>query len=147
MQAIVRRLQRATATRIALCSLIPIGEDPRAADPFQAAANRRSAECSALLQAIAREEAVSYLPVFERMHALILAAPGHACTRFDVLPFERAVFRQVVLRTSNDEIGRRNGWQCHRDGIHLNGRSGTLLPEVVQHFLEPPAGVDSPTQA
>jgi lysophospholipase L1-like esterase len=36
MQAIVRRLKRDTSARIGLCSLIPIGEDPRSPDPFQA---------------------------------------------------------------------------------------------------------------
>ncbi len=51
------------------------------------------------------------------------------------------------LRKSNDEIGRLNGWQFHRDGIHLNSRSGEILADLVQQFLDMPAGVDSPTRA
>ncbi len=43
IQAIVQRLKRDTSARIALCSLIPIGEDPSPLQPFQAAANRRIA--------------------------------------------------------------------------------------------------------
>jgi lysophospholipase L1-like esterase len=147
IQAIVHRLRSDTSARIALCSLIPIGEDPGASNPFQAEANRRIEEYSAILKEIAHAEAVSYIPFYERIHELILASPGHAFTSFDFLPFYRDVFRQFVLRKSNDEIGRLNGWQFHRDGIHLNSRSGEILADLVQQFLDMPAGVDSPTRA
>jgi lysophospholipase L1-like esterase len=147
IQAIVHRLRSDTTARIALCSLIPIGEDPGASNPFQAEANRRVEEYSAILKEIAHEEAVSYLPFYERIHELTLVSPGHAFTSFDFLPFYRDVFRQFVLRKSNDEIGRLNGWQFHRDGIHLNSRSGEILADLVQQFLDMPAGVDSPTRA
>ncbi len=33
------------------------------------------------------------------------------------------------------EIGKLNGWRFHRDGIHLNSRSGKLLADLVQEFL------------
>ena len=145
MRAIVRRLKSATSGRIALCSLIPIGEDPVSSNPFQAEANRRIEEYSSILKDIAREEAVSYLPFYEGMHELILASPGRAFTSFDFLPFYHDVFRQFVLRKSNDEIGELNGWQFHRDGIHLNSRSGKILAELVQEFLDMPARVESPT--
>jgi lysophospholipase L1-like esterase len=147
MQAIVRRLKRDTSARIALCSLIPIGEDPSALHPFQAEANRRIAEFSAILEDIAREEAVRYVPFYERMHQLIVASPGRAFTSFDFLPFYRDVFRQFVLRKSNDEIGQLNSWTFHRDGIHLNSRSGRILADLIQQFLDTPAGVDSSTHA
>ena len=145
MQAIVRRLKRDTSARIALCSLIPIGEDPSASHSFQAEANRRIAEYSAIIEVLAREEAVSYLPFYERMQQLIVASPGRAFTSFDFLPFYRDVFRQFVLRKSNDEIGQLNGWTFHRDGIHLNSRSGKILADLIQEFLDTSAGVDSPT--
>jgi lysophospholipase L1-like esterase len=136
MQAIVRRLKTETPARIALCSLIPIGEDPGSTNPFQAQANRRIEEYSAILKDIARQEEVGYLPFYERMQALILASPGRAFTSFDFLPFYRDVFRQFVLRKSNDEIGRLNGWRFHRDGIHLNSRSGIILADLAQEFLD-----------
>jgi lysophospholipase L1-like esterase len=144
MQAIVRRLKSDTSARIALCSLIPIGEDPSSTNPFQAEANRRIEEYSAILKDIAREEKVSYLPLYERMHALILASPGRAFTSFDFLPFYRDVFRQFVLHKSHDEIGQLNGWRFHRDGIHLNSRSGKLLADLGQEFLSTGTGVDNP---
>jgi lysophospholipase L1-like esterase len=135
MQTVVRRLKSETQAVIALCSLIPIGEDPNSANPFQAEANRRIEEYSSILKEIAREEAVGYIPLYERMHEFILASPGRAFTSFDFLPFYRDVFRQFVLRKSHDEIGRLNGWRFHRDGIHLNSRSGTLLADLAQEFL------------
>ena len=82
---------------------------------------------------------MSYLPFYKRIHELILVSPGRAFTRFEFLPFYRDVFRQVVLRKSNDEIGRLNGWQLHRDGIHLNSRSGEILADLVQRFFDTPA--------
>jgi lysophospholipase L1-like esterase len=144
MQAIVRRLKSDTTARIALCSLIPIGEDPGSVNPFQAEANRRIEEYSTILKDIAREEAVSYLPFYERMHELILASPGRAFTSFNFLPFYRDVFRQFVLHKSHDEIGQLNGWRFHRDGIHLNSRSGKLLADLVQEFISTGTGVGSP---
>ncbi|HYX48950.1 MAG TPA: hypothetical protein VE843_04370, partial [Ktedonobacteraceae bacterium] len=114
---------------------IPIGEDPDSSNPFQSEANRCIEEYSAILKNIAREEAVTYIPLYERMHELILASPGRAFTSFDFLPFYRDVFRQFVLHKSHDEIGRLNGWRFHRDGIHLNSQSGKLLADLVQEFL------------
>ncbi len=142
MQAIVRRLKSDTSARIALCSLIPIGEDPGSANPFQAEANRRIEEYSTILKDIASAEAVSYLPLYERMHELILASPGRAFTSFNFLPFYRDVFRQFILHKSHDEIGHLNGWRLHRDGIHLNSRSGKILADLVQEFLSTGTGKD-----
>lgn len=144
MQAIVRRLKSDTTARIALCSLIPIGEDPGSVNPFQAEANRRIEEYNTILKDIAREEAVSYLPLYERLHELILASPGRAFTSFNFLPFYRDVFRQFILHKSHDEIGRLNGWRFHRDGIHLNSRSGKLLADLVQEFISTGTGVGNP---
>ena len=143
MQAVVRRLKSETKAAIALCSLIPIGEDPDSANPFQAEANQRIEEYSSILKDIALEEVVGYIPFYERMQELILASPGRAFTSFDFLPFYRDVFRQFVLRKSHDEIGRLNGWRFHRDGLHLNSQSGKLLAELVQEFLLTETGMDS----
>jgi len=135
MQTIVQTLKRQTSARIGLCSLIPVGESPASAQPFQAEVNRRIAECSATLKEIAAAEGVGYLPLYERLHELILASPGRAFTSFNFLPFYRDVFRQFVLRLDNDQIGKLNGWRFHRDGIHLNSRSGKIMADLAQAFL------------
>lgn len=135
MQTIVHRLKSDTSARIALCSLIPVGEDLASTNPFQAEANRRIEEYSRTLKEVALAEAVSYLPLYERMRELILASPGRAFTDFNFLPFYRDVFRQFILHMSHDEIGRLNGWRFHRDGIHLNSVSGKILADLAQEFI------------
>jgi lysophospholipase L1-like esterase len=141
MGAVARRLKSDTHARIGLCSLTPIGEDPGSTDRFQAQVNLCVQQYSAVVKDIAQQEAVSYIPVYERIHELILASPGQAFTAFNILPFYRDVFRQFVLHQSNDEIGQLNGWQFHRDGIHLNSRSGKVVADLVQQFLDAPNGV------
>jgi lysophospholipase L1-like esterase len=143
MQTIVQRLKQETAARIALCSEIPLGEDPGSANPFQAAANQRIAEFNAILTDIVAAEDVSYLPLYEQLEAILVASPGHAMTSFRFLPFYGDLFRQVVLRQSNDVIGRLNGWQLHRDGVHLNSRGGRILADLVQEFITADPVTDS----
>ena len=135
MQAIVRRLKAETHARIALCSLNVIGEDLKSTDQFQAEINRLVIEYNTIIEQIAKEEGVTYLPVYERMAELVKASPGKAFTAFNLLPFYVDTFEQYVLRMSLDEIGRRNGYKIHVDGIHLNSRGGGVIVEVAQEFL------------
>jgi lysophospholipase L1-like esterase len=135
MQAIVRTLAKGVRARIALCSIQPIGEDPTSAHPIQSEVNRCVAEYNAILREVASAESVTYLPFYERMLEMVVASPGQAFTRFEFLPFYRDMFRQYVQRWSNDEIGVRNGWKLHRDGIHLNSLSGRLVADLVDNFL------------
>jgi lysophospholipase L1-like esterase len=94
MQTIVRRLKSETKVAIALCSLIPIGEDPGSSNPFQAEANRLIEEYSVILKDIAREEAVSYLPSMSgctNSSSRPLAAPSPAST----------FCRSIAMRSGN----------------------------------------------
>ncbi len=92
-------------------------------------------EHNAIIKEIATGEGVSYIPVYERMQEVILASPGQPFAAFNFLPLYRNAFDQYVLHKSLDEIGRRNGWQLHTDGIHLNSRGGKILADLVQEFL------------
>ena len=135
MQSIVRRLKMETQARIALCSLPPLGEDPTSVVPLQAEANRRVAEYNATIKQITMDEGVSYLPVHERLQEQILASPGQAFATPSLLQLGRDAFNRLVLRRSLDEVGRRNGWYLHTDGIHLNSRGGSVLVDLVQEFI------------
>ena len=42
----------------------------------------------------------------------------------------------LVLRKSPDEVARINGWGFHTDGVHLNSRSGLIVADLVQKFIE-----------
>ncbi len=134
--SIVQRLKSSSEATIALISPIPIGENLNSLDPFQSSLNQKIKEYSAALKEIAADEKVGYIPFSECMGEMIAEHPGQAFTSFRFLPFYRDVFRQFVLRKSHDEIGRMNGWNFHRDGIHLNSISGKMLADLVSEFIE-----------
>jgi len=134
--SIVRRLKMGTEAQVALCSLAPIGEDPEPVNGFQLELNRRVAEYSAIIAHVARAERCAYIPVGEALAARIEDEPGRSYDGFDILPFYRDAFRSLALKQSPDEIGDRNGWRYHSDGVHLNGRAGLIAADLVQRFLE-----------
>lgn len=68
--------------------------------------------------------------------AQIVASPGRAFTTFRFLPFYRDAFGVLVLGKSPDDVTRLNGWRFHTDGVHLNSRSGMILADLVQEFID-----------
>ncbi|MFZ2804669.1 MAG: GDSL-type esterase/lipase family protein [Patescibacteria group bacterium] len=137
LEAIVHGLKHGTSADIALVSLPPIGEDPHPTDPVQQELNFRIKQYSQIIQETAREEHVSYIPLYERLQEQIKVSPGPAFTRFSFLSFYRDyVLREFILRKSFDEIARLNGWKFHIDGVHLNTRGGMVLAGLVQDFLD-----------
>lgn len=136
-ERLVRRLKSSSA-RVAVCSLVPIGESPTSDHPFQAALNSAIRDLSTSIQRIARDEAVEHIPMFETFRAAIAADPGRALTTLRFLSMYRDAFRAMVLGMSPDEIGRLNGWKFHSDGIHLNGRGGMIAADLIQSNLDDP---------
>lgn len=136
MNTISTELESETRAKIALVSLPPWGENLESTDPYQAELNRLFAQYNGILKELATTYNVAYIPFYERMVELIRASPGKSMTGFKILPFYRDIFRQYVLRKSNDEIEEMNGRKFHRDGIHLNSVSGKLLANLVQDFLD-----------
>ncbi len=135
LRDLVRQLVSRTTARVALCSLGPIGEAPQSTDPHQARLNRLIAEYSSIIERVATEEAVAYLPFHEHMQERVDASPGRPFTEFRLLPMYWDAFRALVLRRDLDELGAEGGWRFHTDGIHLNARGGKILAELVQGFL------------
>ncbi len=136
LRAIAHRLKTEASGTVGLCSLPPIGEDPTSANPFQNQINRRIEEYSAIIREVAREEDVDYIPVHEVMLSQILASSGRPFTRFRFLAFYRDAFRVLILRKSTDEVAQMNGWRFHTDGVHLNGRGGMIVADLVQEFID-----------
>jgi hypothetical protein len=64
------------------------------------------------------------------------AAPHRALTGFRFFPLYRDAFRTLALRQTPDQVARLNGWRLHSDGIHLNGRGGMILVDLVQAFID-----------
>jgi len=137
LREIVRGLKAQTSAAIALASLAQVGEAPDSSHPVQAELNRQFEQYREIIQTIAREEGVGYIPFYERFHEQIVAAPGRAFTRFRFASFYRDyIFREFILGLSVDAIARLNRWRFHIDGVHLNSRGGMILAELVQAFLE-----------
>lgn len=136
LDAIVHRLKRETAADIGLCSLPPIGEAPDSFDPTQAALNRLIEEYSRIISAIAHDQQCRYFALREAILEQLRVSPGRAFTSFRFLPFYRDAFRALVLRQSPDQIGEKNGWRFHSDGLHLNGRAGLIVADLLQSFIE-----------
>jgi len=133
---IARRLKRESAVDTGLCSLPPIGEAPDSEDPFQSELNRRIEEYSAIVATVAHEERCGYPPLHEAITEAVRASPGRAFTALNFLPFYRDAFRVLVLGQSPDDVGRRNGWQFHTDGVHLNSRAGRIVADRIQTFID-----------
>jgi len=137
LRTIVLRLKAETPAAIALCSLPPIGEDPVSANPFQSELNRRIEEFSDIIRGMARQEGTDYIAIYETIIAEIMKSPQRrAFTGFSFLPFYRDAVRTLVLRKSPDEVARLNSWGFHTDGVHLNSRSGLIVADLVQKFIE-----------
>src|SRR5256884_1679392 len=98
--------------------------------------DRRIEEFRAIIRGIVQEEGTDYIPLHEAMLAQIMKSSGRAFTEFAFLPFYRDAFRTLVLRKSPDEVARINGWSFHTDGVHLNSRSGLIVADLVQKFIE-----------
>ncbi|HKA57514.1 MAG TPA: SGNH/GDSL hydrolase family protein [Gemmatimonadales bacterium] len=87
LSAIVRTLRAGTSAAIALASLPQVGESPNSTGSVQRQLNVLYARYSEIIKTIAGIERTAYLPVFERLHAEIVAAPGRAFTEFRFWPF------------------------------------------------------------
>jgi lysophospholipase L1-like esterase len=141
LRLITRRLRRETGARIALCSLAPVGEDPRSADPVQSRLNELYAAYNDAIRDVCSQERAHYVDFYEAfLEQLERSGAAKPFTRFSFPSFYRDyLVREVVLRRSFDEISKINGWEFHIDGVHLNSRGGRILTEAVQRFLDSPA--------
>lgn len=114
----------------------PIGEDPASSEPFQHELNRRIEEFSFIVQETSQEQATAYVPLYESIRDQIAREPFRAFTQFSFLPFYRDAFRTMVLPKTPDQVAQLNGWRFHSDGVHLNSRSGLIVADLVQEFIE-----------
>jgi lysophospholipase L1-like esterase len=134
--SVARTLKEATSSRIGLCSLVPIGEDPSSQEPFQCELNLRIAQYSQIIKEVSYEAATEYIAVYEAIWEQLLVSPGRSLSSFQFLPMYRDAFRTLVLGKSPDDVARLNGWNFHSDGIHLNSAGGRIVANLVQEFID-----------
>jgi lysophospholipase L1-like esterase len=131
LHQIVTLLQEKTQARIGLISIPPIGEDP------QHSAFKTSVEYAEIIQEVAQETDVSYIPFQERLWEYLKEQPGDPTYPFksELLQMILACFKRYVLRRDWDSIGESKGFRLHIDYLHLNTRAATLLADLVEEFI------------
>jgi lysophospholipase L1-like esterase len=133
LRMLVRRLGEESAARIALMTLAPIGEDPRA--PIATLVGK----CNAIIARVAEDLDVELLPLHERLAAVLAESSWDRRHRY--VPGMRSTIRMVsagalhyLLGTSWDRIAARRGLTLTIDLVHLNDRAGTIVADLVEGF-------------
>jgi lysophospholipase L1-like esterase len=139
LRDVVGQLRQWTKARIGLCSLPVLGED------LDSPANQQVCKFNTVIEQVAKEECVSYLPVFERESALL--AEHQQRTHTQGRPFKPiymeygqvmflAAMRYYLLGASFDAVSRQNGLLLKTDLIHANSREAGIIADEVEAFLK-----------
>lgn len=130
--SLVKKLQKRTSAKIALLSIPTIGEDPN--NP----AFIRSSEYSKIVQDVAKEMDVAYLPLHENMVEFLQDTSTNAS-----YPYEKyfggiikGIINHYLLRRSWDRIGRSSGFLLHVDYLHLNTEGARMIANLISEFLQ-----------
>lgn len=132
LTALCLKLREATAAPLALLSLPPMGEDPAHA------AYRQARAYSRIIEAVARQTGIAYLPINERMDELLQDRRRPPQLSFDQMTAARYLlvkFRRFVLGQSLASISRRYGFKLLTDGIHLNPTGAAVIADAIETFI------------
>lgn len=126
VREIIQQLKLSTAARIAVMSIPPLGE------ALHSRPMNWVRTYNARLRRLAKEEGVAYLPVFERMSAVLEAEPaeGHV---FKGSLWLSAEF--ILLGEDFDAYSERKGFRLLIDGVHLNRRAAEIVADEGEKFL------------
>lgn len=119
-------------TRIALIALPPVGED------LGDAAYQRASEYCLIIEQVAKEENVSYLPIHEKMEAYLKNNKHKQLYTFDQCDtlMSKAMAQHYLMKKSYDEISSANGFLLVTDFLHLNSVGAGMIADEIQSFLE-----------
>jgi len=132
LTAIVETIRRHSPARIALLSPPVIGEE------LGSAPVRLAGEFAGIVHKVAADQAVAYLPVYERMTALLEHSGKQPATSFRPGRWlaSTAAMQHFVLRRGFDAIAHRRGLQLTTDTIHLNTAGATVIADLIaDHVL------------
>jgi lysophospholipase L1-like esterase len=131
LQLIVENLKQKTTAKIALVSLPMLGEG------FNTVVNQEVVKYNEIIQKVATQEAVSYLPLYEQQVQYFLGSKRSSIPEYtgNYKQIAQSAIDRLVLKKSLDEIAIKNGYLLHTDGIHLNTRGGMMLVDLVEKFL------------
>ncbi len=132
MTAIVTQLKAGTDAQIGLLSLPTMGELPTS-DAYQL-----STEYSQIVQEVAADTAVTYLPLHETMDTYLRQQTGELRgydPDWEELMID-GLQRHFLYRQSLDSIGTRNGFLLHVDPLHLNTAGAMMIVDLIRPFIE-----------
>ena len=116
---------------VALCSLPPLGQD------LEDAANARVREFNAAIARVAEAQGATYLPVYERLAALLASQDSDAGPAWTGSwePGVRSLAEHFLLGRSFDEIAARAGFVLSPDGVHLDTTGAGIVADLAAEFL------------
>jgi acyl-CoA thioesterase-1 len=133
LSAIVDPVKSGTGARIALMSLVPIGED------LGGELNQKLGAYNTAIKETATRAGVDYLPVHERLADLLRQRDREpAPYDFGFLLAFGAAAQHYLFGQSWDEVARNGGRELHVDHIHLNDRGGAVITELAAQWLATP---------
>ena len=128
---LILELKQKTKAKIAVISIPPLGEKPETT-PFE-----RAVSYSNVIEEVAKEHNISYLPLNETMVTYLKQNPTES-----FIPFEKneiitikAVYRHYILRKSWGRISKDNGFQLLTDHIHPNPIGATMIADLIEEFI------------
>jgi lysophospholipase L1-like esterase len=133
LRELVRHLQEKSEARIALMTLAPIGEDPRA--PIAALIGK----CNTVIARVAGDLDVELLPLHDRLMALLaqrseVTRPLYVSGIKSTIRMLGAGVLHYLLGMSWDRIATRRRLALTVDLVHLNDRAGAVVADLVEEF-------------
>ncbi|HTZ30294.1 MAG TPA: SGNH/GDSL hydrolase family protein [Streptosporangiaceae bacterium] len=126
---ILTRLRSQTSARIAVLDIPMIGED------VTSDMNRRVDSYNQALRRVAAAHMAEYLPLHDRLAALLPSSHSPPPYRGRFGPMIRASLSRNILHRSWDQISASNGLIVLIDHVHLNDRAAMLTSDLVADFI------------
>ncbi len=129
---IIMRLKQETRAKIALLSLLPIGED------LDHPACRLAAQYSLTIKKLAVQHNVTYLPLNETLIHYLAGRNRFPKASYpgDTRPMlYAALFKHHLLGVSYDTLSDANGFLLLIDMLHPNTRCAAMTAEMIENFI------------
>ncbi len=136
MNQIIQKLKEKTSAKIILLSIPPFGENPNTK------AFALSKRYSNILENIAKEKNITFLPVFRKMKEKLnqkndgtSSNPKYSFQDFHKL-VALAPMKKIFLFKSFDRISKDWGFNLLIDQIHLNSKGAKVIAELIINLIQ-----------
>jgi lysophospholipase L1-like esterase len=125
---IVRRLKSRTSAKIGLLSIPMLGEDLNSSENESVRIYNQS------LEAIAHQEGVGFLPIYDRLTATLQGDNGEPLRTSTPLTAE-FLARRVLYNEDFNTFSQRKGYRLLIDGVHLNRKGAEIVAAEIAAYL------------